>query len=71
MDKILELTEEGIKEYIGNYDYYLEKKNEIIVEEEEDYKTKTQIKLERKKRKRRIRIYKEKERGDNKIREKD
>lgn len=49
VDKILELTEYGINEYIGNYDYYLEKKNEIIVEEEKDYKTKTQIKLERKK----------------------
>lgn len=47
-NKILELTEEGIKEYLGNYDYYLEKKNEIIIEEEEDFKTKTQIKLERK-----------------------
>lgn len=50
-DKILELTKEGIKEYLGNYDYYLEKKNEIIIEEEEDFKTKTQIKLERKKEK--------------------
>ncbi|NLV89127.1 MAG: ABC-F family ATP-binding cassette domain-containing protein [Tissierellia bacterium] len=49
-DKILELTEEGIKEYLGNYDYYLEKKNEVIDEEDEDSgKTKTQIKLERKK----------------------
>ena len=51
-DKILELTEEGIKEYLGNYDYYLEKKNEVIDEEDEDLgKTKTQIKLERKKEK--------------------
>lgn len=51
-DKILELTKEGIKEYIGNYDYYLEKKNEILYEEdEEDGKTKTQIKLEKRKEK--------------------
>lgn len=50
VDKILELTEEGIKEYLGNYDYYLEKKNEVQDEEYEDFgKTKTQIKLERKK----------------------
>jgi len=50
VDKILELTEEGIKEYLGNYDYYLEKKNEVLDEEDEDFgKTKTQIKLERKK----------------------
>jgi len=48
-NKILELTKEGIKEYLGNYDYYLEKKNEITIEEDEDFKTKTQIKLERKK----------------------
>lgn len=51
-DKILELTKEGIKEYLGNYDYYLEKKNETLyVEDEEDTKTKTQLKLERKKEK--------------------
>ena len=28
-NKILELTEEGITEYLGNYEYYLEKKNEV------------------------------------------
>ena len=51
-NKILELTKEGIKEYLGNYDYYLEKKNEILYEEEdEEGKTKTQLKLERKKEK--------------------
>ena len=48
-NKILELTEEGIKEYFGNYDYYLEKKNEIVIKEDKELKTKTQIKLERKK----------------------
>lgn len=51
-DKILELTEEGIKEYLGNYNYYLEKKNEVLyVEDEEDGKTKTQIRLDKKKEK--------------------
>ncbi|WMM24131.1 ABC-F family ATP-binding cassette domain-containing protein [Tissierella sp. MB52-C2] len=51
-DKILELTNEGIKEYLGNYDYYLEKKNEVLYEEdEEDEKTKTQVKLEKRKEK--------------------
>ena len=50
-DKILELTKDGIKEYLGNYNYYLEKKNELIYEEDEDGKTKTQIKLERKREK--------------------
>ncbi len=52
-NKIFELTKEGIKEYVGNYNYYLEKKNEIIYEhEEEDIgKTKTQLKYEKKKEK--------------------
>ncbi len=57
-NKILEMTEEGIVEYLGNYDYYLEKKNEIVIEDNEEYKTKTQIKLERKKRERETRIWK-------------
>ena len=51
-DNILELTEDGITKYLGNYDYYLEKKNELMHEdEEEDTKTKTQIKLEKRKEK--------------------
>jgi len=50
VNKILELTEDGIKEYLGNYDYYLEKKNEVVEEEDKNLgKTKTQIKLEKKK----------------------
>jgi len=60
-DKILELTEEGIVEYLGNYDYYLEKKNQVeFEEEEEDFKTKTQIKLERKKERERLALEKKK-----------
>lgn len=48
-NRILELTEDGIKEYLGNYDYYIEKKNELhIVEEEVGGKTKTQVNLEKK-----------------------
>ena len=51
-DKILELTEEGITEYLGNYDYYLEKKNETLYEDDDETgKTKTQLKLDRKKEK--------------------
>ena len=48
-NKTLELTEEGINEYLGNYDYYIEKKKDLeFVEEEENYKTKTQTRLEKK-----------------------
>lgn len=51
-DKILDLTSEGIKEYLGNYDYYLEKKNELLyVEDDSPTKTRTQIRLEKRKEK--------------------
>lgn len=69
-DKILELTPEGLKEYLGNYDYYLEKKNESLYEEdEEDTKTKTQIKLERKKEKELIQKERERKRQIKKLEE--
>ncbi len=51
-NNIIELTEEGITKYLGNYDYYVEKKNELLYEEEEEEtKTKTQIRLEKRKEK--------------------
>ena len=54
VDKILVLSENGIIEYLGNYDYYINKKREqeemsVVVEVEE--KTKTQLKEERRKEK--------------------
>lgn len=49
--KILELTEEGITEYLGNYDYYLEKKNEVLDIEEEPGITKTQLRQDKRKEK--------------------
>lgn len=54
VDKIIVLGENGITEYLGNYDYYVAKKRETeemsaIVETEE--KTKTQLKDERRKEK--------------------
>lgn len=54
VDKILVLGENGITQYLGNYDYYINKKRETeemsaIVEVEE--KTKTQLKEEKRKEK--------------------
>ena len=52
VDKVLVLYENGITEYLGNYDYYIEKKKQIqemntveVIEE----KTKTQLKEEKRK----------------------
>ena len=52
IDKILVLDENGITEYLGNYDYYIEKKKQaqemsIVATTEE--KTKTQLKDEKRK----------------------
>ena len=54
VDKILVLDENGITEYLGNYDYYMFKKRQIqdislIQEEDKEEKTKTQIKEEKRK----------------------
>lgn len=52
VDKILVLDSEGITEYLGNYDYYIEKKKQALemntVEAVEE-KTKTQLKDEKRK----------------------
>ena len=52
VDKVLVLDENGITEYLGNYDYYIEKKKQVqemnnveVIEE----KSKTQLKEEKKK----------------------
>lgn len=50
--KILVLDENGITEYLGNYDYYVDKKrqmSEMNIVEEEPEKTKTQLKEEKRK----------------------
>lgn len=51
VDKILVLNEDGITEYLGNYDYYMAKKKEAEEVnaniEEEAEKTKTQLKEEK------------------------
>ncbi len=52
-NKILDLSGTGIAEYLGNYSYYLEKKNTPIYDSEDDViqKTRTQLKAEKKKEK--------------------
>ncbi|MDY4575098.1 MAG: ABC-F family ATP-binding cassette domain-containing protein [Intestinibacter sp.] len=51
VDKILVLNEDGVTEYLGNYDYYMAKKKEseeiAANVEEESEKTKTQLKEEK------------------------
>lgn len=50
VDKVLVLDKDGICEYLGNYDYYIEKKKQVYemsLMEEKEEKTKTQIKDEK------------------------
>nr|WP_312579023.1 ABC-F family ATP-binding cassette domain-containing protein [Sedimentibacter sp.] len=62
-NKILDMSSDGIFEYLGNYDYFIEKSNELS--EEDDItpvlKTKTQINAEKKKDRESIRDRKEQE----------
>lgn len=54
VDKILVLGEDGVTEYLGNYDYYIEKKrqlSEMNKDENTETKTKTQLKEEKRKEK--------------------
>lgn len=63
IQKIYELGESGVKEYLGNYSYYLEKKkNPFRFQEEEENigKSKTQIQNEKKKKRELERAEKEK-----------
>lgn len=69
VNKILELKADGIHEYLGNYDYYLDKKKrmreeEAFLEEPEEI-TKTQAKLNKKReREEKERLKKEKQAKD-------
>lgn len=62
-DKILDMSSDGIFEYLGNYDYFLEKSAELNEKDDENIvlKTKTQINLEKKKDRETIRDRKEQE----------
>lgn len=69
--KILELTKEGIKEYLGNYNYYLEKKNEVLfLEDEEPKKTKTQLKEEKRREKEKLKEQKQRRKEIEKLEDK-
>ncbi|ADL52670.1 ABC-F family ATP-binding cassette domain-containing protein [Clostridium cellulovorans] len=62
IDKIFELKEEELTEYLGNYSYYMEKKTNpyrFELEEEAKGKTKTQIIQDKKKRKEKEKAEKE------------
>lgn len=52
-NKILDLSKDGIAEYLGNYSYYLEKKNAPDYDDDQDLneKTRTQLKAEKKREK--------------------
>ncbi|WP_138204304.1 ABC-F family ATP-binding cassette domain-containing protein [Haloimpatiens lingqiaonensis] len=63
VDKIYELKEDELKEYLGDYSYYIEKKKNPLrfeLEEENEGKTKTQIKLEKKKKREEEKLQKQK-----------
>ena len=50
VNKILQLSEKGIAEYLGNFDYYIQKKKEKNTDEDKyNIINKTQIKIQRKK----------------------
>ena len=49
VDKVLVLDENGITEYLGNYDYYIEKKKQVQEMNTVEEKTKTQLKEEKRK----------------------
>ncbi|MBA5850836.1 ABC-F family ATP-binding cassette domain-containing protein [Clostridium sp. cel8] len=66
VDKIYELEETGVKEYLGNYNYYIEKKKnplrfDDINKKQTKGKTKTQIANEKKKKRKMQKAKREKE----------
>lgn len=70
-DKILDLSQDGAKEYLGNYNYYLEKKNALNVDDTvpEELVTKTQAKLDRKKEQETLKIERQKKKTIKKLEE--
>lgn len=61
--KILELNQDGLKEYLGNYNYYIEKKKNPLrfqVEEAQAGMSKTQINFDKKKKREESKLEKQK-----------
>lgn len=56
-DKIYDMSKDGVFQYLGNYDYYLQKKAELGEKDDEETvsKTKTELKAEKKKERENIR----------------
>ena len=65
VNKIYDLSSDGAFEYLGNYDYYVQKKAELDEEDEEETKgkTKTQINAEKKKEREMIRNRQQREKA--------
>ena len=61
--RILELNQDGLKEYLGNYSYYIEKKKNPLrfkLEEEQEGMSKTQINFDKKKKREEDKLEKQK-----------
>lgn len=64
VNKIYELNEDGVKEFLGNYSYYIEKKkNPLRFQELEEHSGKTKTQIQEEKKKKREKEKREKERA--------
>ena len=70
-NKIIDMSSEGVFEYLGNYDYFLEKSAELNEKDDENIalKTKTQINAEKKKDRETIKDRQQKEKAIKEIEE--
>jgi ATP-binding cassette subfamily F protein 3 len=71
VDKIYDLSEDGAFEYLGNYDYYVQKKAELSETDDDDgtSKTKTQVNAEKKKEREIIRDRQQREKAMKELEE--
>lgn len=68
-NKIFDMSREGVFQYLGNYDYYVQKKAELEEKDEEETvtKTKTQINAEKKKEREAMRERQQREKNIKKL----